>query len=44
MKYAIIMTIALVGFILISSLQNQAFDECMQAGIQTEQTCKLYSY
>lgn len=44
MKYVIIIPLVLAGFILIASLQNQAFDECMQAGIQDEQTCRIYSH
>lgn len=28
---------------LISGMQQKAFEECMNAGIQSEETCKIYS-
>lgn len=41
-------TFMVVGLILtmwlIGQMQQKSFEDCMNAGIQSEDTCKLYSY
>ena len=43
MKYIVIILILLAFAYINGKMQKSAFDDCMKAGVQSEETCLYYS-
>lgn len=44
MKIALIISGIIVIMWLFGQMQQKSFEECVEAGIQSEETCRNYSY